>query len=33
LFTKPQTAQSLGALLATPNTNKFVQPSVSLNRS
>jgi EAL domain-containing protein (putative c-di-GMP-specific phosphodiesterase class I) len=33
LFTKPQTAQSLGALLATPNTNKFVQPSVSSHRS
>lgn len=32
LFTKPQTAQSLGALLATANTNNFVQSSVSSNR-
>jgi EAL domain-containing protein (putative c-di-GMP-specific phosphodiesterase class I)/FixJ family two-component response regulator len=32
LFAKPQTAQSLGALLATPNTNNFVQPSVSSDR-
>jgi EAL domain-containing protein (putative c-di-GMP-specific phosphodiesterase class I) len=33
LFTKPQTAQSLGALLATPNTHDFVQTSVSSNGS
>jgi EAL domain-containing protein (putative c-di-GMP-specific phosphodiesterase class I) len=33
LFTKPQTAQSLGALLATPNTSNFVQPSVWSNSS
>jgi EAL domain-containing protein (putative c-di-GMP-specific phosphodiesterase class I) len=33
LFTKPQTAHALGASLATPNANSFVQSSISSSKS